>query len=151
MKTITVYQPWASLLAVGAKMFETRGWQTMYRGPLAIHAGLKYINDFDEGFAEIAHEKLKARLPGFTFMHELPRGCVIAIAELADCWHIIGRTGGRLSMINSNKKKLLSSHSEHIFGDWTPERYAWEIINVELLPEPIPVRGQQGLWEWRSA
>ena len=38
MKAITLWQPWASLIAVGAKTIETRGWATNYRGPLAIHA-----------------------------------------------------------------------------------------------------------------
>lgn len=38
MKALTLWQPWASLIAVGAKTIETRGWATNYRGPLAIHA-----------------------------------------------------------------------------------------------------------------
>ena len=39
MKALTITQPWATLIAIGAKRFETRGWSTPYRGPLAIHAG----------------------------------------------------------------------------------------------------------------
>lgn len=39
MKFLTIRQPWASLIAVGAKTIETRGWSTKYRGSLAIHAG----------------------------------------------------------------------------------------------------------------
>ncbi len=38
MKAITIHQPWASLIVVGAKRFETRSWETKYRGPIAIHA-----------------------------------------------------------------------------------------------------------------
>ncbi len=38
MKAITLHQPWATLVAVGAKRIETRSWATSYRGPLAIHA-----------------------------------------------------------------------------------------------------------------
>lgn len=38
MKALTLHQPWASLIAVGAKKIETRSWSTSYRGPLAIHA-----------------------------------------------------------------------------------------------------------------
>ena len=38
MKALTLWQPWASLIAVGAKTIETRSWSTKYRGPLAIHA-----------------------------------------------------------------------------------------------------------------
>ena len=33
MKAVTVRQPWATLIALGMKRFETRSWQTKYRGP----------------------------------------------------------------------------------------------------------------------
>jgi hypothetical protein len=42
MKFLTIRQPWASLIAVGAKTIETRPFSTKYRGPLAIHAGLAW-------------------------------------------------------------------------------------------------------------
>src|SRR3989339_577320 len=38
MKAISLWQPWASLCAVGAKLYETRSWSTSYRGPLLICA-----------------------------------------------------------------------------------------------------------------
>lgn len=38
MKALTLWQPWASLVALGVKTIETRSWSTSYRGPLAIHA-----------------------------------------------------------------------------------------------------------------
>lgn len=33
MKAISLWQPWASAIAVGAKRVETRSWATKYRGP----------------------------------------------------------------------------------------------------------------------
>ncbi|WP_342351939.1 ASCH domain-containing protein [Lysinibacillus boronitolerans] len=30
MKAITIKQPWATLIALGEKRFETRSWQTKY-------------------------------------------------------------------------------------------------------------------------
>jgi len=38
-RALTIRQPWASLIALGVKTIETRGWSTAYRGPLVIHAG----------------------------------------------------------------------------------------------------------------
>lgn len=38
MKAITVWQPWATLLATGQKHNETRSWKTSYRGEILIHA-----------------------------------------------------------------------------------------------------------------
>src|SRR5690348_17556570 len=48
MKALTLTQPWASLVAIGAKRIETRSWSTSYRGPLAIHAA--------KGFPKSAQE-----------------------------------------------------------------------------------------------
>ena len=44
VRILTLWEPWATLMAIGAKRIETRSWATRYRGPLAIHAargGLK--------------------------------------------------------------------------------------------------------------
>ena len=41
MKALTIWQPWASLIARGVKQYETRSWATKYRGPIAIHAAMK--------------------------------------------------------------------------------------------------------------
>lgn len=38
MRAISLLQPWATLVALGAKRRETRSWPTRYRGPIAIHA-----------------------------------------------------------------------------------------------------------------
>ncbi|HVM07165.1 MAG TPA: ASCH domain-containing protein [Acidimicrobiales bacterium] len=38
MKAISLWQPWASLIAYGVKTIETRSWSTPYRGRIAIHA-----------------------------------------------------------------------------------------------------------------
>ena len=41
IKVLTVRQPWAWLIVSGHKTIENRTWQTKYRGPLYIHAGLR--------------------------------------------------------------------------------------------------------------
>lgn len=56
MRALTLWQPWASLVALDVKTIETRSWSTSYRGPLAIHAGsslagLKAIEcDYEDGW-----------------------------------------------------------------------------------------------------
>jgi len=45
MKAITLYQPWATLVALGKKKIETRSWKTDYRGPLAIHVAKKFTGE----------------------------------------------------------------------------------------------------------
>jgi hypothetical protein len=58
VKFLTIRQPWASLIAVGAKHIETRPFSTKYRGPLAIHAGkhrptVKEACDLNEAWQEV--------------------------------------------------------------------------------------------------
>ena len=38
MRTLSIRQPWAWLVATGIKPIENRKWTTRYRGPLAIQA-----------------------------------------------------------------------------------------------------------------
>lgn len=127
MKALTLTQPWASLVAVGAKRIETRGWNTHYRGPLAIHSSAKY-----PGWA-----KDYAKLPAFAEAlgeEPLPLGCVIAVCDLVGTFSTNGKIDVPLT--------------EYTFGDLGPNRYGWVLANVRALPEPIPAKGKLNLWEW---
>lgn len=97
LKMLTLHQPWASLIAVGAKSIETRSWSTRYRGPIAIHAGLspaamKDIRRGAKGYrpAMIAFENRLDRLfrwSGWEWADtygRLPLGAVVAVADLVD-------------------------------------------------------------------
>lgn len=153
MKALTLWQPWASLWVCGAKEFETRSWETSYRGPIAIHAGLAFNNSFPEEFAKAAHEALKKAIPSFTYIHELSRGAIIATAELIDCHQIVLHGGRGLpstspGWLETDRGIYEPTDQELLFGDWTPGRYAWEIIDFKMLSKPIPAKGKQGLWNW---
>lgn len=41
MKTISIKQPWASLIVEGVKDIENRTWRTKFRGRVLVHAGAK--------------------------------------------------------------------------------------------------------------
>jgi hypothetical protein len=41
MKVLSLLQPWATLVMIGAKQFECRTWKTAHRGPMVIHASAK--------------------------------------------------------------------------------------------------------------
>ena len=64
MRAISLWQPWATAIAVGVKQIETRHWKTDYRGPIAIHAAKRWTRDERE-FAEIevANGRLPKRIP----------------------------------------------------------------------------------------
>lgn len=33
------------------------------------------------------------------------------------------------------------------YGIWEPGRWAWELADIEVLRDPIPTKGKQGVWE----
>ena len=42
MKALSLTQPWAELVVLGEKQWETRSWRTSHRGRIAIHAAKKF-------------------------------------------------------------------------------------------------------------
>jgi len=157
MKAITLWQPWASLIACGAKKYETRSWATRYRGPIAIHAAavnpFKVIRGLDDTTIAAMKNILRSSgaLPQQGDFRYLPLGAVVATAELVDCHPIFDDGSGWLYsayLQRPNRPQEYIHGYELEFGDWTPGRYAWELVNVQMLAEPIPVKGKQGLWNW---
>lgn len=175
MKAITIWQPWASLMACGAKQFETRGWATSYRGPIAIHAAVKKPPKQRDMSPEVFHaiaevlakyygawrydwhlDGTKINPDGTDNGFNMPLGAVIATGELVGCHKIVsvGWTGAskrRIAWTDGELAPHYPSENEILFGDWTPGRYAWEIKNVQMLPNPIPAKGKQRLWNWEAA
>jgi len=148
MKVITMWQPWASLLACGAKQYETRSWATNYQGEIAIHAAAanpyKFIKGLDDETISVMMEKLRSAklIPQRGDFRYLPCGVIVSTAELVRCIPTE-------SFVHSGTKRELSE-TEFLLGDWTPERYAWEFRNMKILPEPIPAKGKQRIWNWEG-
>jgi hypothetical protein len=143
VKALSTWQPWAHLLAVGAKEYETRSWSTGYRGPIAIHAALRWTKAmvlccYEEPFLSIL-QRCGTRFPDrhladrYTSLG-LEFGCVIAVADLVDV---------------VPTEQLLPSLGaiEVAFGDFSHGRFAWRFADPVLLPKPIPCVGKQGLFE----
>lgn len=84
MKAITVWQPWATLLATGQKHNETRSWKTSYRGEILIHAAK---TDHSGILLHIPMEELK-HFQDAGVVNKLPTGAIIGKANLVDCFQI---------------------------------------------------------------
>ncbi|MEZ2278083.1 MAG: ASCH domain-containing protein [Microcoleus sp.] len=131
---LTLWQPWASLIAEEVKRVETRSWLTDYRGPIAIHAAKRNINPGD-----FTH--LRNLLPDEDIWTprgncEFPLGVVVAIANLIDCVEIT--------------PEFIAQQSEQELkcGDWTPGRFAWVLEIIRTVVPPIEASGGQKIWKW---
>jgi activating signal cointegrator 1 len=71
MRALSLWQPWASLIFDGRKTIETRDWEMLYRGPLAIHASKKVDAEacYKFGYSALT----------------IPRGAVLCIVEVKNC------------------------------------------------------------------
>jgi hypothetical protein len=136
MRAISLWQPWASLMAMGAKRFETRSYPTKVfgRGDLAIHAAKKK-DTACLGLCLTEPFKTALLNAGFELIGDLPFGAVVAIGKLVAC-HRVEDVRGEVSA------------TELAFGDWRDGRFAWEWELTERLETPIPAIGKQGFWFW---
>jgi len=128
MKAISLWQPWASAIALGHKRIETRGWSTRYRGPLAIHAAKRWATE-ERDMARMFETRY-----GMEGLSDPPRGCVVAVADLVS----VRPTDHLMETIGDAEKML---------GNYGPGRFGFMLENVRQLDDPLPYRGMQGFFE----
>lgn len=126
MKVLTIKQPWATLIMSGLKEYEFRGWKTKYRGKILIHAGKSLEKEYAEKFK--------------CYNFEYPLGVILGEATLVDCVKVDENFNNELRNINP----LVYGRSNHV------ENYAWKLEDVVIYEDPIPVKGQLGLWNYEK-
>lgn len=144
MKTLSIKQPWASLIATGVKDIENRTWQTHYRGRILIHATKKPIpfNGLSNGvdFTLDQTKSIFNTWPISThgryadFMSKWPNASIIGEVDIVDC------------VINNN-----SIWAEKTSNDSPKPIYNWVLANPIIYDEPIlNVKGKLSLWEFNK-
>jgi hypothetical protein len=134
MRTISLWQPWATLIAVGAKRIETRHWPAparLHGQRIAIHAAK--TRD---------HLAIATTAPFADYIPhpvaELPLGAVVATAVLDRCTEITERGARELAA---------RLPDEYAFGLYEPGRFAWVLRDVIAVDPPAPFRGSQGFFD----
>lgn len=159
MKAITLHQPYASLIAIGEKPYETRSWAPPSRllgQRIAIHAGAKPIpRDMEDDTAdEITEAFGRCGWP-----HWLPRGAVVCTAVLRAAFRLgplAEGTGVPAASILERRLapglRLPPCFTVRLdpFGDYHEERWAWLLQDIQPLEPPVPAKGAQGFWDWPS-
>ena len=144
MKTISLWQPWASAIAAGLKTIETRSWPTKYRGQLAIHAAKRDTQEEKDFWLDNVLESDFRELYGHAFLtvgiqkySDLPHGAIVAICEIYSCLPTEALVGGEIA-----------NEVEKEGGNFSPLRYGWQLRNIEPLAIPVPCIGRQGFFDW---
>lgn len=125
MKTITIKQPWASLIAHGIKDIENRTWKTNFRGRILVHAGKAlYRTSIFETLKLEQYSAFRGKI-GFSGLDFLePKGAIIGSVEVVDC---------------------VQNHPS-IWAE--KDCWNWVLANPELFPESIPCKGKLSLWDY---
>jgi hypothetical protein len=134
MKALSLWQPYASLMAINAKGIETRDWSTNYRGLVAIHAALKWNKELEE--LTVKREFWTALQNQYTTIASLPLGCFVAVGKLHRC----------LSTDDYKAAIPKRGTNEFVFGDYSSGRHMWVFSDVWKLAAPIFATGQRKLW-----
>lgn len=134
MKAISLWQPWATLIALEAKRIETRHWQApawLSGQRIAIHAAKR------ESELWLCGEDYFADALNCT-ADELPLGAIVCTAMLD---RSVPMTFEGIAQL------VRQCPAEHAFGNYAVGRYAWIFRDVVSMPEPVPFRGRQGIFD----
>lgn len=167
MKALSLWQPWASLIAAGVKTFETRSWAPpaalwpeVIGQRIAIHASSRRI-PLRQGteaawlFSISPQVEAKAtELFGVDWRITLPRGPVLCTARLAGCYQVRALSGDgetwAVGRVVPNSAGIGEFQPVDPWGDFTVGRWIWWLQDVRAVNPPAPAKGHQKLWSWNE-
>lgn len=166
MKVLTVWQPWASLIAIGAKPYEFRGWKpprSIIGQRIAIHAGARPVKT----------SEVRALLRALRGDPQMSPPCLLpelaipalerilaALKSSPDTLFDTGEAvavplGHILCTVRVGEPKTGDVCAAE-FGDMSGNdsdrqgtfNWGWPMLDVRPLIPPVPARGAQGLWDY---
>jgi hypothetical protein len=130
MRVISLWQPWAELIARGLKTWETRSWPVEQFGEVAIHAAKRKFRDED-----MTREARTQLLMDDVDPYWLKYGAVLCVCDIVAC-------------VQSETGRNHISERDLLYGNWSDGRFGWRLENVRRLPAPIALKGHQGFFYW---
>lgn len=149
MKALTVYQPWASLIMLGAKPWEFRQWDYTSRykvqgARIVIHASAREIKPKE--LLEM-RKRIADGESGLDASIALP-----LIARLLDCYKcrgVLELAAGLGTAVIGTPRRVGAIFSGTIDSERLDHRmYGWPMGQTIRFPHPVPCRGGQGFWNW---
>ena len=141
MKTLTVKQPWASLIVEGIKDVENRTWKTNFRGRVLIHAGTKKVNFYNWYDSQLSNIQLIS-LHNDLHISDLNYSSIIGSVEIIGC---------RVNHPSIWAEKTMQFEiKDELSGEVEKGEiiYNWILANPIKFPEPIPAKGKLSFWDY---
>lgn len=155
MKALSQIQPYASLMQLNEKCYETRGptFSKQHRGELAIHASDGFPKEFQDRCATEPFYSVLAKhgLDGtLGLKSNLPRGvilCVLDVVAVVRAEELELFPGGPLACFGTRYlNQAEPAKHERAFGIYKYGRVVLITRNVRRLREPVPCTGTLGIW-----
>lgn len=158
MDAITVWQPWATLIANLAKPYEFRGWRfppRMIGQRIAIHAGARPVRR-----VEIANLLKQLHDPHIFGQPCLHRELALPILECAlqnpktialPLSHVVCTVRLGEPKRGDECAREFGAHAGNDSDRDGTFNWGWPMLEVEPLLPPVPARGAQGFWKWSGA
>lgn len=152
MKALTVYQPWASLIILGGKPFEFRGWDYSARFPemvgqrIVVHAAARPIkpDEIEDIIERIAAGESSLR-------DEIALPLMKRLKEGYKCQGVLELSAGLGTAIVGKPRSVTNMFkgTPHADSDrLNHSHFGWPLSDIIPFPEPVPCRGAQGFWNW---
>jgi activating signal cointegrator 1 len=155
MKCLSLWQPHAEAIALGLKPFETRGWSTDFRGPLAIHAAKHPLREKDCDWNWYCEMKKRLALAGMR-LEKLTYGKIVCVVDVVDCVPTAEARKGFARQIQNPPSGAPFNWQppEAFWGDFSDRgddgrlRFAFKLENIRKIPEAHrpELKGMQGLF-----
>jgi len=153
MKALTIWQPWASLIMIGAKPHEFRGYAAprfVRNQRIVIHAGARPVRpaEVEDLLRRIDAEALGTGADDEkTFLDlEKARDLLLKVRasfkyRLLPLSMALGTAVVGEPIQSCDLFKMNVADSDRGAFNW-----AWPLTNIQHFEPPIPMRGAQGLW-----
>lgn len=152
MKAISLHQPWASLIMLGAKRVETRSW----RPPEALIGQRVMIHAAKRTAPCILHAPFSQYIT--EPVREAPVGVLLGSVKIEGAWRIDQAADAELvaheyhRLDGGGGKPVFDVEAvkhELAFGDYAVGRWMWGLAEVRRLRGPVPCSGGQRFWNIR--
>lgn len=139
MKTITIKQPWASLICSGIKDIENRTWPTKFRGRVLVHASAKSSGKMIDLLTDEQYDYVKKS--GWKPSTNKPLSAIVGSVEIVDC--VINHPS-----IWAEHWTTKPWNNGTRGGTYDVQCYNLVLANPIMFPEPIPAKGKLSFWEY---
>ena len=151
---LTIWQPWATLIAEGCKPFEFRGWpapKRLHGRRIAIHAGARKASKDEirdlllRLHSSFWRETGLAREPSVAILEKVLTAPGSLPVSSVLCTAVLGSPLRGAEMAQRMGLPAINDSDRYEHTNW-----GWPLTDIVKLEPFIPATGAQGFWTWRS-